>query len=313
MIIDSHVHLFFEGSDPEEFFLGCSRAGVNIFGKDKPMEERQDAQQLYDQQLAILSDKDGSRLINEMDKAKVDKAIMLPLDFWLRYPTTQHEGISIKEKNQIYGNVVETYPDRLKTHFGVDPRRKDAISLLNEAMKKWEPIGIKIHPTAGFYPDDPLCYPLYERAIEYGLPILIHSGQEPAPMGVKWSHPMYIDTIAADFPEATIIIAHCGHGWWRQALDFAIMKPNLYVDFSGWQILFNLNPDYFWRPLRMAIDTLGPWRVLFGTDGSMLDVFLTTKKWVKSAKNPSKSTEINFTEREIELFMGEAARKLYNL
>jgi hypothetical protein len=313
MIVDSHVHLFFDGSDPEQFFYGCSRAGVHIFGKDKPMEERQDAQQLYEQQMAILSDKDGSRLIKEMDKGGIDKAILLPLDFWLRFPTSEHAGISIKEKNIIYGNVVETYPDRFKTYFGVDPRRKDAAELLDEAMKKWEPVGLKIHPTAGFYPDDPICYPLYERAIEYGLPILIHSGQEPAPMGVKWSHPAMIDTVAADFPDATIIIAHCGHGWWRQALDFAIMKPNVYVDFSGWQIKYNFNPDYFWTPLRMALDVLGPWRVLFGTDGSMLDVFLSAKKWAKAASSPSKTTDIQFTENEIEIFMGKAAKKLYSL
>ncbi|MBD3194856.1 MAG: amidohydrolase family protein [Candidatus Lokiarchaeota archaeon] len=313
MIVDSHVHLFFEKSDPEEFFIGCSTAGVSIFGKNKPLDERQDPEQLYEQQLDILSDKDGSRLIGEMDKAKIDKAILLPLDFWLKYPKSDHQGISIKEKNKIYSDVVKKYPDRFKTYFGIDPRRKDAIKLLNEAMKKWEPVGLKIHPTAGFYPDNAICFPLYETAIDYGIPILIHSGQEPAPMEAKWSHPMYIDTVAANYPEATIIIAHCGHGWWRQALDIAIMKPNIYVDFSGWQPLFNLNPHYFWEPLRFAIDTLGPWRVLFGSDGSMLDVFLSPKKWAKVIANPSRTTEINFTQAEIEIFMGKAAQKLYNL
>jgi uncharacterized protein len=313
MVIDSHVHLFFEGSDPEQFFMGCARQGVAFFGRNKPPEEYQDVKQLFDQTLQILSDKTGERLISEMNKANIKKAIMLPLDFWLKYPTSEHLGVSIKRKNEIFGEVVETYPDRLKTYFGIDPRRRDAVDLLNNAMKKWEPVGLKIHPTAGFFPDDPICYPLYEEASNYGLPILIHSGQEPAPMGAKWSHPMYIDTVAADFPNTTIIIAHCGHGWWLQALDFAISKPNLYVDFSGWQFPYTLNPDYFWKPLRRAIDMLGPWRVLFGTDGSMLDIILSPKKWAKVVKNPSKSTEIEFTEREIEIFTEKAAQKLYNI
>jgi predicted TIM-barrel fold metal-dependent hydrolase len=313
MIIDSHVHLFFEGSDPEQFFLGCARVGVAIFGKDKIKSEQMDPNQLYLDQMGVLSDKDGSRLVKEMKKAKIDKAILLPLDFWLKYPTSDHQGVSIKEKNQIFANVVETYPDKLKTHFGINPMRKDAIELLNYAMKKWEPIGLKIHPTAGFYPDDPICYPLYKEAINYNLPILIHSGQEPAPMEIKWSHPMYIDTVAAEFPEAKLIIAHCGHGWWRQALDVAMMKPNVYVDFSGWQITYGLNPNYFWEPLRMAIDILGPWRVLFGTDGSMYDVFMSPKKWVEAASNPTETTQIKFTKEEIEIFMGRAAQKLYSL
>ncbi|MEJ2248364.1 MAG: amidohydrolase family protein [Candidatus Lokiarchaeota archaeon] len=312
MKIDSHVHLFFEGSDPEEFFIGCAKQGVAFFGRNKPSEEYQDWRQLYDQTLNILFDKTGERLIGEMDKAGLDKAILLPLDFWLKYPRSEHKGISIKEKNEIFGNAVKSYPDRLNTYFGIDPRRKDAIELLDYAMKKWEPIGLKIHPTAGFYPDDPICFPLYERASEYDIPILIHSGQEPAPMEVKWTHPMRIDTIAAEFPEIKIIIAHCGHGFWRQAIDVAMTKPNVYVDFSGWQFMYRLNPDYFWKPLRMAIDILGPWRVLFGTDGSMLDVILSPKRWVKAVSNPSKSTEIKFSEEEIDIFMGKAAQKIYN-
>ncbi|TFG01637.1 MAG: amidohydrolase, partial [Promethearchaeota archaeon] len=231
----------------------------------------------------------------------------------LKFPTSEHKGVSIRDKNEMFANVVETYPDKLKTHFGINPMRKDAVALLHHAMKEWEPVGLKIHPTAGFYPDDTTCFPLYQAAIDYDLPILIHSGQEPAPMEIKWSHPMYIDTVAAEFPEAQIIIAHCGHGWWRQALDVAMMKPNVYVDFSGWQITFGINPNYFWEPLRVAIDILGPWRVLFGTDGSMYDVFMAPKKWAEALKNPSETTNIDFTEREIEIFMGKAAQKLYSL
>ena len=311
MVIDSHVHLFFEESDPEEFFLGSARVGAAFFGKEKG--ESIDASQMYQQSIKILSDKDGSRIIKEMNKADIDMAILLPLDFWLKFPTSENRGISIKEKNEIYANVVETYPDRLKTYYGIDPRRKDAVAQLEHAMKHWEPVGLKIHPTAGFYPDDPVCYPLYKVASDYGLPILIHSGNEPAPMAIKYSHPMYIDTVAADFPETTIIIAHCGHGWWRQSIDFASMKPNLYVDFSGWQFVYTQNPDYFWKPLRMAIDILGPWRVLFGTDGSMLDVILSPKKWVKAVTAPNKTTSIPFSEREIEIFTEKAAEKLYSL
>ncbi len=199
MNIDSHVHLFFEGSDPEEFFMGCARVAAAISGRAK--EEYQDAYRLYQQLLVVLSDKNGERLIREMKRAKIDKAILLPLDFWLKFPISENQNkISVKEKNDIHANVVETHPDRLKTFFGIDPRRKEAIQLLDRAMKKYEPIGLKIHPTAGFFPDDSICFPLYKRATDYGLPILIHSGSEPAPMEAKYSHPVYIDSLAAEFP-----------------------------------------------------------------------------------------------------------------
>ncbi len=42
MIVDSHVHVFFEGSDPEEFFLGCARMASVLFSKGG--EQPQDPQ-----------------------------------------------------------------------------------------------------------------------------------------------------------------------------------------------------------------------------------------------------------------------------
>ena len=44
------------------------------------------------------------------------------------------------------------------------------------------------------------------------------------------------------------------------------IKPNIYFDFSGWQLLYNAHPEKFYRMLRTVIDEVGPWRVLFGTD-----------------------------------------------
>ncbi len=310
MIVDSHIHIYFDGSDPDPLFLGFASIGASWFGRMK--SDKLDVKEVYKHDIGLLFDKTGERLINEMRKAKIDKSILMPLDFWLKTPSLESQGMPIKEKNELYGSIVATYPDKLKTYFGVDPRRKNAIEMLDQAMKSHEPIGLKIHPTTGFYPDDPeICYPLYKRAAEYDLPILIHSGAEPYPMEVKYTHPMYIDSVAAAFPDTTIIVAHCGLSWWQQTLGFAIMKPNMYVDFSGWQFPYLQNPDYFWTALRKAFDVLGPWRVLFGSDGNTFDPMITNRKWVRAVSKPP--TEIKFTEEEIEIFMGKAAQKLYNL
>jgi hypothetical protein len=310
MIVDSHVHIYFDGSDPEPLFLGFVSVAAAWFGRHK--SEKLNVKESYKHDITLLFDKTGERLINDMRKAKIDKSILLPLDFWLKDPTLESQGMPIKEKNDLYGNIVAKYPDKLKTYFGVDPRRKNAIEMLDQAMKSQEPIGIKIHPTSGFYPDDPkICYSLYKRAAEYDLPIVIHSGAEPYPMEAKYSHPMYIDSVAANFPDTTIIVAHCGHGWWQQTINFASQKPNLYVDFSGWQFSYLQNPDYFWTALRKAIDAIGPWRVLFGSDGNVFDAVMTNRKWVRAVSKPS--TDIKFTEEEIEIFMGKAAQKLYSL
>ncbi len=47
--------------------------------------------------------------------------------------------------------------------------------------------GLKLHPTAGFYPDDPMCFPLYEKAQELGVTVLFHCGTQPYPMKAKYA------------------------------------------------------------------------------------------------------------------------------
>lgn len=310
MIVDSHVHLFFQGSDPEAFFIGCARAGLAFFNK-KTGEIDIDPSPLLSANMDLLSDPDGDKLVAKMDEAGIDKAILLPLDFWLGCPKS--EGISIEEKNALYARAVYRHRGRLLTHVGVDPRRANALEIMQRGVEEQGAVGLKLHPTTGFYPDDPVCTPLYRKALEYGIPVLIHSGNEPAPLKPRFSQPKYIDAVAAEFPELKIIIAHAGHGWWQEAIDLASVKPNLYVDFSGWQMEYASGPDYFYRPLRAAIDALGPWRVLFGTDGSMLDAILSPAGWVKALREPRSPSGIRFDPEEIDIVLGRAAARLYRL
>ena len=83
------------------------------------------------------------------------------------------------------------------------------------------------------------------------------------------------------------------------------------MDFSGWQAEFGANPDYFWEALRRAIDVLGPWRVFFGTDGSMLDVIMEPRKWVQAVQKRESPRGIPFTDDEVEIFLHQAAAKFY--
>ena len=310
MIVDSHVHLFFEGSDPESFFVGCARAGVAFFNK-KTGEIEGDIFALMRANIELLGDPDGDKLVGKMDEAGIDKAILLPLDFWLGCPKS--EGMAIEEKNDLYARAVQRHPGRLLTHVGVDPRRRNALEMLRRGMEEHGAVGLKLHPTTGFYPDEPVCTPLYRKALEYGIPVLIHSGNEPAPLRIRFSQPKCIDAVAAELPELKIVIAHAGHGWWQEAIDLASVKPNVYVDFSGWQMEYANGPDYFYRPLRAAIDTLGPWRVLFGSDGSMLDVILSPTDWVQALQEPRSPSGIRFHQEEIEIVLGRAAARLYRL
>ena len=57
---------------------------------------------------------------------------------------------------------------------------------------------------------------------------------------LKYTAPVpYLDDIAADYPELTIISAHPGWPWQEEQLAMARHKGNVYLDLSGWA------PRYF--------------------------------------------------------------------
>ena len=72
--------------------------------------------------------------------------------------------------------------------------------------------------------------------------------------------PMYIDDVAADFPDLKIIMAHPSFPWQDEALAVATHKPNVYIDLSGW------SPKYFPPILIKYANSLLKERMLFGSD-----------------------------------------------
>ena len=129
--------------------------------------------------------------------------------------------------------------------------------------------GFKFHPTMqGFFPNDRMAYPLYEAIVESGVPALFHTGQTgvgsgmPGGMGMrlKYSNPMYIDDVAADFPDMKIIMAHPSFPWQEEALSVATHKPNVYIDLSGW------SPKFFPAILVQYCNTVLRHKMLFGSD-----------------------------------------------
>jgi uncharacterized protein len=127
----------------------------------------------------------------------------------------------------------------------------------------------KFHPSLqAFEPNDPRYYPLYEALQELGVPALFHTGQTgigaglPGGRGIKlrYSAPMLLDDVAADFPHLTIVMAHPSVPWQDEAISIATHKANVYIDLSGW------SPKYFPPQLVKAANGLLKRKVHFGSD-----------------------------------------------
>jgi len=172
------------------------------------------------------------------------------------------------------------YPDVLIPFASLDPwKGKAAVRQARLLAAEHGVRGFKFHPSLqAFHPNDPMAYPLYEAIEELGLPALFHTGQTGIGAGVpggggirlKYSNPMDLDDVAADFPGLPIILAHPSFPWQDEALSVATHKPNVYIDLSGW------SPKYFPPQLVRYANTLLKDKVLFGSDYPVI----TPDRWL---------------------------------
>ena len=264
-----------------------------------------------------LVDGSGERLIKEMDEAGIDKTVILGLDYEYLFKGK----ISYKEYNDYVANLLKEYPDRFIGFAGIDPRRgKEAIQELDRCVQDLGFKGVKLWPLTGFYPDDLKFYPFYERVEELGAVILCHTGAGPAKTYLKYCRPAYVDTVAVDFPNIKIYMAHIGSPWASEAITVATKNPNVYFDISAWEPVFKLAPIALIQTLVEAKISYGIDKILFGTDWPLFSSMVSLKEWVEGIKKlklppPMKMLfpDFEFTEEDKNKILGENAKKLLGL
>jgi uncharacterized protein len=163
----------------------------------------------------------------------------------------------------------------------VDPRRGGrAVEQARRLVTEHGVRGFKFHPSLqGFSPDDPLLRPLWATIEELQVPALFHTGQNgigaglPGGRGIKlrYSNPILLDDVAADFPGLTVILAHPSVPWQAEAISMATHKSNVYIDLSGWR------PKYFPPELVRAAGGMLRSKVLFGSDYPLI----SPERWLE--------------------------------
>ena len=182
--------------------------------------------------------------------------------------------------NEEVAELAHKNADVLIPFASIDPHKgKLGIREAKRLIEEHKVRGFKFHPnTQAFWPNDWTFYPFYEAIAEAGLIALFHSGTTgigagmPGGGGVhlKYSNPMCIDDVAADFPDLDIILAHPSFPWQDEALAVAVHKPNVYIDLSGW------SPKYFPQNLIQYTNTLLKNKMLFGSDFPLI----TPDRWL---------------------------------
>jgi predicted TIM-barrel fold metal-dependent hydrolase len=151
--------------------------------------------------------------------------------------------------------------------------------------------GFKFHPTMqAFAPNDRDFYPIYAAIEEARVPVVFHTGQTgigaglPGGRGLKlrYSQPMLIDDVAADFPHLTVILAHPSVPWQDEAISMATHKANVFIDLSGW------SPKYFPPQLVRAAGSYLSHKMLFGSDYPVID----PQRWLRDFDGLELSDEV---------------------
>ena len=160
---------------------------------------------------------------------------------------------------------VSRAPEKLLGFMAIDPMEEDYLEKIDRASSELGLCGIKLHPILGRYnPADPKIFPLYEKAIDLGLPILTHMGAHPDDrVSLKQSEPLLFDDVAQAFGELKIVVAHMAHPWQRDCAVLLRKHPNVYADVSGagW-----VRPWQAWQALTLMVEWGVADKLLFGSD-----------------------------------------------
>ena len=163
--------------------------------------------------------------------------------------------------------VADHYPEQiipfLKGHC-IDPHSPDE---LEEYVTKYGFKGLKIHEEMPEWPLAGLlaAYPLFLRAGELGVPVLIHSWHDEEGLEtmvediIQTGHfpARLIGELGQRYPQTTFILAHVG-GLWVKGFQAGQPYPNVYFDVCGF------DPER--GVVEKAVEILGAERVLFGSD-----------------------------------------------
>ncbi len=190
-------------------------------------------------------------LIEQMDRAGVDKALV-----WIKPPYNK----DITPENEAVYQAMKAYPKRLLGFGWANPRlgKEATVDTIKRCFEEYGFYGIKFNGAQDDYliDDGAVALPFIEKAAAYGKPIAFHIGADFP----EQTHPTRLGRIAARFPEIPFLMVHMGGAGFpslhRSALEVASEHPNTFL----------IGSAISERPILLAIQTLGPERVLFGSD-----------------------------------------------
>jgi uncharacterized protein len=169
---------------------------------------------------------------------------------------------SVHKLNSEVYHFAKQYPDIIRGLAYINPLNKNVLKELRECVEDYAFIGMKVKLPVNC--DNKTLFPVYEKCIQYDIPILFHSWQRF--FGNKQSESSEdFRNLAEIYPELRICMSHLGGITNLKAVSG---YKNIWADISGSMLER--------ERIVHAIDTIGVDRILFGTDMPVPGSFLIT-------------------------------------
>ncbi|MCA9611906.1 MAG: amidohydrolase [Sandaracinus sp.] len=191
-----------------------------------------------------------------LDAAKIDRALITA---W-----SGPEGFLVT--NDEVASFVARAPERLVGVAAVDLRRPvEAVKELRRCVARGFR-ALRLLPWLWEAPpDDRRYYPLYLACVELNIPFCLQVGHAGPLRPSEPGRPIpYLDRVACDFPELTIVAGHIGYPWTDEMIALATKYPNVHIDTSAYK------PSRFPESLVKFMRGHGRRKVLFGSNFPMI-------------------------------------------
>lgn len=147
-------------------------------------------------------------------------------------------------------------------------------------------------------PDDRRYYPVYVACCELGVPFCLQVGHAGPLCPSEPGRPIpYLDQVAVDFPELTIVGGHVGYPWTQEMISLATKYENVYIDTSAYK-LSRLPAE-----LVTYMQRHGRSKVLFGSNYPM----------IPPAQSLLGLSELKLDAEATELFLSGNATRVFTL
>ncbi len=159
-------------------------------------------------------------LLEAMDKASVDRAVVAPVDRCM--------AVRNREGNDFLLKAADVHPDRLIPSCSANPwYGEEAVEEVQRALGAGARMLVLSPAVQGFLADDELVWPLLELAGNAKVPVYIHTG--PSGSATPW----HLVNLAGRFPSLDLIMGHCGAtDLWNDVMEAARASDQVHLESS---------------------------------------------------------------------------------